>query len=106
MDISPMVLEARDPPQRVGARVSTPAATAIVSRYFLHERDLRRPRQPGVGAWASPGRWGQGANASMAMISARKWQRLQHVLNSSFQVFANRDCVARACRNMNFESVI
>ncbi|MGA9058700.1 MAG: hypothetical protein WB763_19560 [Terriglobia bacterium] len=50
MDISPMVLEARNPPQRVGGSVSTLATTAIVSRYSLHERDLRRPRQAGVGA--------------------------------------------------------
>ena len=106
MDISPVVLEGRDLPQRVGAKVSTPATTAIVSRYRLHERDLRRPRQAGVGAWASPGRWGQAAHASVAMISPRKWQRLGHVLNSPFQVVANRDCVARACRNMNFDSVI
>jgi hypothetical protein len=86
-----MVLEGRDPPQRVGARVSTPATTAIVSRYRLHELDLRRSRQAGAGAWSSPGRWGQPANASVAMISARKWQRLWHVLNSPFQVFASRD---------------
>ena len=101
-----MVPEGRDPPQRVGARVSTPATTAIVSRYRLHELDLRGPRQAGAGAWARSGRWGQAANASVAMISARKWQRLWHVLNSLFQVFANRDCVAGACRNMNFDSVI
>jgi hypothetical protein len=63
-------------------------------------------QQARLGALANPGRRELAFHASVAMISAHKWQHLGHVLNSPLQVFANREGVAWACRNMDFESVI
>ena len=66
-------------PQRVAARVGTPATAAIVSRYHLHERDLRRPRQAGVGGLGEPRQVGAGCqcfsgndfSAQVAALRAR-----------------------------------